>query len=176
MDDQQDILSLEEVGRLLSRLRQADLIRLAALARVWVCGLDRRDAADLLNEALSRVLSGQRPWPADLRLPVFLSQVMRSVASQWLREDVREPLVFDEEGAPEVSESAKDGEIDDLIARMRATLADDPPAQGVLEHILLQTSREQARRLLKLDATGYDTARRRMIRTLSRKFNPGWTL
>lgn len=176
MDDQQDILSLEEVGRLLGRLRQPDLIRLAALARVWVCGLDRRDAADLLNEALSRVLSGQRPWPADLRLPVFLSQVMRSIASQWLREDVREPLAQDDEDVPEASEPARDVEVGDLVARMRAALADDPPAQGVFEHVLLQTSREQARRLLDLDATGYDTARRRMIRTLSRQFNPGWTL
>lgn len=176
MDDQQDILSLEEVGRLLSRLRQADLIRLAALARVWVCGLDRRDAADLLAEALSRVLSGQRPWPADLPLPAFLSQVMRSIASQWLREDIREPLVGDGEDAPESSEAAKDDEVGELIVKMRTALVDDPPAQGVFDHILMQTSRGQARRLLDLDATGYDTARRRMIRTLSRQFNPGWIL
>ena len=80
MADAVETLSLEEVGRLLGRLRQPDLLRLAALAQTWVSGLPRRDAGDLLNEALARILSGRRPWPADVPLPAFLSQVMRSIA------------------------------------------------------------------------------------------------
>ncbi|MFB0874010.1 MULTISPECIES: hypothetical protein [unclassified Sphingobium] len=87
MADAVETLSLEEVGRVLGRLRQADLLRLAALAQTWVSGLPRRDAGDLLNEALARILSGQRPWPADVPLSAFLSQVMRSIASQWRHED-----------------------------------------------------------------------------------------
>lgn len=95
MADESHHLSLEEVGRLLSRQRQADLLRLAALAGTWVRGIPRRDAADLLNEALARVLSGKRPWPADVSLHAFLSQVMRSIASQWRHQDAREPLAAD---------------------------------------------------------------------------------
>jgi DNA-directed RNA polymerase specialized sigma24 family protein len=96
MADGVEHLSLDEVGRLLSRQRQADLLRLAALAETWARGIPRRDASDLLNEALARILSGDRPWPADISLHAFLSQVMRSIASQWRHEDTREPLAVDQ--------------------------------------------------------------------------------
>jgi DNA-directed RNA polymerase specialized sigma24 family protein len=176
MVDQDDILSLEEVGRILSRLRQPDLLRLAALARTWVRGLERREAADLLNEALARILSGQRPWPADVPLPAFLSQVMRSIASQWRHEDAREQLADDGDAPREPSTPMADVEFAHLVGKMRAALENDPSAQGVFDHILSQTNREQARSLLGLDITAYDTTRRRMIRILHRQFKPGWTL
>jgi DNA-directed RNA polymerase specialized sigma24 family protein len=168
-------LSLEEVGRLLSRQRQPDLLRLAALAETWIRGIRRREASDLLNEALVRVLSGDRPWPADISLPAFLSQVMRSIANQWRHEDIREPLASDQ--IDDLGEGVAAGnEIDfaDLTKRMRDALADDRPALGIFDHILTQTSRKQASEQLDLDATGYDTARRRMTRTLKRQFKPGW--
>lgn len=176
MADQDDNLSLEEIGRIFNRLRQPDLLRMAALARVWVRGLDRRDEADLLNEALARILSGQRPWPVDIPLHAFLSQVMRSVASQWRHEDLREPLADDGTDPREPVQPMADVEVADLVGRMRVALDDDAPARGVFDHILMHTCRDQARNLLGLDATAYDTSRRRMIRTLQRQFNPGWTL
>ncbi len=176
MADQVETLSLEEVGRLLSRLRPPDLLRLAALAQTWVSGLPRRDAGDLLNEALARILSGQRPWPADVPLPAFLSQVMRSIASQWQHEDIREPLAAETDEIGNDPQECRDDAFADMTERMRAALADDAPALGIFNHILTQTSRKQACDQLQLDATGYDTARRRMIRTLQRRFNPGWTL
>jgi DNA-directed RNA polymerase specialized sigma24 family protein len=173
MTDQDDILSIEEVGRILSKLRQADLLRLAALARTWAIGLDRRDSADLLNEALCRVLSGQRPWPIDVPLPAFLSQVMRSIASQWRHEDARELLAEDCNEIPD-EPAMNSVEFVDLVHKMRAALDDDAPAQGIFDHVLQQTSRDLTRMHLGLDASGYDTARRRMIRTLQRKFSPDW--
>lgn len=175
MGDDVDYLSVEEVGRLLSRQRQPDLLRLAALAKIWIRGVPRRDASDLLNEALVRILSGDRLWPADVPLPVFLSQVMRSIASQWRHEDLREPLAAD--GNDEFDHSpATEDDLDfvDLTKRMRAALFDDQMALGIFDHILSQTSRRQVCDQLSIDATGYDTARRRMIRTLRRQFNPGW--
>jgi DNA-directed RNA polymerase specialized sigma24 family protein len=176
MADAVETLSLEEVGRVLGRLRQADLLRLAALAQTWVSGLPRRDAGDLLNEALARILSGQRPWPADVPLPAFLSQVMRSIANQWRHEDVREPLAAETDEIGNDPQECRDDAFADMTKRMRAALADDPPALGIFNHILTQTSRKQACDQLQLSATGYDTARRRMIRTLQRQFNPGWIL
>lgn len=175
MGDDVEYLSIEEVGRLLSRQRQPDLLRLAALAKVWIRGIPRRDAGDLLNEALVRILSGDRLWPADVSLPVFLSQVMRSISSQWRHEDLREPLATD--GGDEVDHSpAAEDDLDfvDLTGRMRAALSDDQVALGIFDHILNQTSRRQVCDQLGIDATGYDTARRRTIRSLRRQFNPGW--
>lgn len=170
-----ETLSIEEVSRLLSRLRQADLLRLAALAQIWVSGCPRRDAAELLHEALARALSGDRPWPAEVALPAFLSQVMRSIASQWRHEDQREQLADDTDAVADERGSATVNEFNDLIKRMHNVLQDDAKALGIFEHLLAQTSRKDARNHLGIDETGYDTARRRMIRTLQRQFSPGWT-
>jgi len=175
MSDEVEHLSLEEVARLLDRQRQPDILRLAAIAETWVRGVPRRDASDLLNEALARILSGDRPWPADVSLHPFLSQVMRSIASQWRREDMREPLIGDDEDLANGRAERVDFDFSDLATRMRAALVADPPALGIFDHIMTQTSRKQAFEQLGLDATGYDTARRRMTRALRRQFKPGWT-
>ncbi len=177
MDDETTHLSLDEVRRALGRLRRPDIVRLSALARVWATGLRQQDADDLLNETLDRVLSGRRPWPSHVSLPAFLSQVMRSIASQWRREDGREPLKEDETGNVLEDESncpIARYEMDDLISRMRQALADDPPALGVLDHLLADNDREEAQAELGIDATEYDTARRRMARRLFEAFRSGW--
>jgi len=176
MSDGVETLSIDEVARLLSRLRQADHLRLAALAQAWISGCPRREAAELLNEALARVLSGARPWPADVPLPAFLSHVMRSIASQWRHEDQREPLLDDADVVRGDALTTLNHDFTDLTVRMRNALKDDPPGLGIFEHILAQTSRNNVRIELDIDETGYDTARRRMIRTLQDQFSPGWTL
>jgi DNA-directed RNA polymerase specialized sigma24 family protein len=81
MDDDATHLTPGEVRRIIGRLRGPDLLRLSSLARTWATGLRQHDADDLLNEALDRVLSGRRPWPSNVPLPAFFSQVMRSIAS-----------------------------------------------------------------------------------------------
>jgi hypothetical protein len=62
----------------------------------------------------------------------------------------------------------------DLIARMRRALGTDPPAMGVFEHILADSDREEAQAALGMNATQYDTARRRMVRQLFEAFHAGW--
>jgi hypothetical protein len=179
MNDETTHLSLSEIRRALDRLRQADILRLSFLARIWVAGLRRRDADDLLNEAIDRILSGRRPWPIEVAMPAFFNGVMRSIASQWRREDIREALIEDDEEGATVK---VDGglipnlELNDLLSRMRRALHDDPQARGVLEHILVDNDREEAQVALGLDATSYDTARHRMIRHMFATFNSGWTL
>jgi DNA-directed RNA polymerase specialized sigma24 family protein len=98
MDDDATHLGLGEVRRILRRLREPEIVRLAALARTWAKGLRQHDGDDLLAETFERILSGRRPWPADVPLPAFFSQVMRSIRSQWLQEDRREPLREDVTG------------------------------------------------------------------------------
>lgn len=177
MDDEATHLTPGEVRRIIGRLRRPDLVRLAALARVWATDLRQHDADDLLNEALDRVLSGRRPWPVDVALPAFLSQVMRSIASQWRQENRREPLKEDETGGMLKEEGHNPVacyEMSDLIGRMRRALAIDRLALGVFEHILADSDREEARAALDMDAIQYDTARRRMVRQLFEAFHAGW--
>jgi DNA-directed RNA polymerase specialized sigma24 family protein len=177
MNDNETHLSLGEVRRILDRLRAPDILRLSSLARIWATKLRQHDADDLLNEALDRVLSGRRPWPSAVPLPAFLSQIMRSIASQWRREDRREPLKEDEtdqsfEGATHNPSAGY--EMDDLVARMRRALGDDPAALSVLDHVLADSDREEAQAALGMDTTQYETARRRMVRHLFEAFHSGW--
>jgi len=176
MSDGVETLSIEEVARLLSRLRHTDHLRLAALATVWTKVCPRREAFELLNEALARVLSGSRPWPAEVSIHAFLSQVMRSIASQWAHEDKREPLLEDADVVRDDTATAPNHELADLTIRMRKALGNDPDGLGIFEQILAQGSRKDVRAELGIDETQYDTARRRMIRTLRDQFNPGWNL
>jgi DNA-directed RNA polymerase specialized sigma24 family protein len=177
MDDEATHLTLGEVRRIISQLRGPELLRLAALARIWATGLRQHDADDLLNEALDRVLTGRRLWPRVLSIATFLSQVMRSIASQWRREDRREPLTEDQSSAVFDKESRDPiggYEQDDLISRMRRALGADPSALGIFDHILADSDREEAQVALGMDATHYDTARRRMVRQLFEAFHSGW--
>jgi len=179
MGDETTHLTPGEVRRIIGRLRGTDLVRLAALARLWATGLRQHDADDLLNEALYRILSGRRPWPSDVPLPAFLSQVMRSIASQWRQEDRREPLKEDETKEvlePEGHNPSTQYHITDLISRMRRKLEADPLALGVFDHVLADSDRVKARTALGMDATQYDTARRRMVRLLFDAFHSGWNL
>lgn len=173
-DDQ--ILSTEEVRRHFDRLRQADIVRLTALATTWTRGLGRRDPQDLLGEAMTRILSGQRPWPAHLSFFPFVSQVMRSISSQWRHDDAREPLLEEATELPPAAQGLEDQDFADLTRRMRACLEEDRAARGVFDHLLRQSDRRQAQAALGLDATSYDTARRRMSRVLHRHFATAWIL
>jgi DNA-directed RNA polymerase specialized sigma24 family protein len=177
MDDEPTHLSMSEVRRALDRLRPADIVRLSELARNWARGLRGHDADDMLNEAFDRVLSGRRPWPSDVPTPAFFSGVMRSIASQWRREGAREPLIEDgEEGATENISGglSPDLELNHLISRMRHALTGDPEAREALEHILADSDRDEAQCASGLDATRYETARRRMLRHMFTAFSTGW--
>jgi DNA-directed RNA polymerase specialized sigma24 family protein len=179
MNDDETHLGLGEVRRVLRRLREPEIVRLAALARTWAKGLRQHDANDMLAETFERILSGRRPWPADVSLSAFFSQVMRSLRSQWLQEDRREPLRDDVAGYGGYDDSDNPGtgyETGHLIAQMRRELVDDPPALGVLDHILADSDRAEAQVALGMDATAYDTARRRMISRLFKTFHAGWSL
>lgn len=177
MEDESAYLSRFEVRRVLNRLRRADILRLSLLAQHWASGLRTYNADDLLNEAFDRALSGRRPWPSDLSMAAFLNGIMRSVASQWRREEAREPLIEDDEdGGTEKIEGSLDPDHDlrDLLCRMRQSLGVDPQALAVFEHILADSDRQEVQTALGIDATVYDTARRRMIRHLFKNFNSGW--
>ena len=176
MDGDVEYISAEEACRALTRLGAADAVRLSRLSRIWARGLRRHDADDLLNETFARILAGSRRWPAHVPLATFAEQVMRSVRSQWRHEAAREPLLADAEEAPPEPYASPLDEYDtkDLFERMRAALANDPPALGVLDQALAGSDRDEARAALGMSATEYDTARRRMTRRLADTFEKGW--
>jgi len=71
-----------DAARAIRALSDADLVRLKALARLWSRGLPAGLGwADVLNDAILRVLEGARPWPPGVPLTAFLSGVMRSICA-----------------------------------------------------------------------------------------------
>jgi hypothetical protein len=67
-------------------LSETDLARLKALAQLWSRGLPEGFGwADVLHEAIVRVLDGSRVWPFGVPILAFLSGVMRSICDDYWR-------------------------------------------------------------------------------------------
>jgi hypothetical protein len=168
----------DEVRRVLAGLRPADAVRLARLAQNWVRRAPRRSADDLLNEVFDRMLQGRRRWPVDLPLPDFASGTMRSIVHEWRLEDEDERLAgdvdLDLEEWPDRTPPARECDVPDMLDRMAAFLAKDPPALAVLSHMRAGTRRAEAALAIGIDLKAYDTTRRRMARSLLTAFGPEW--
>src|SRR5262249_46044154 len=84
-----------DVARAIRALSDTDLVRLKALAQLWVRGLpDGLTWSDLLNEAIARALDGSRRWPPGVPLLAFLSGVMRSICDDHWRRARRDHELF----------------------------------------------------------------------------------
>lgn len=179
MDLPLDHLTLEEIGRRLRRLGPADVVRLTGLARLWSRKLGPGLEDDLLNEALARTLSGDRRWPVDVPLAAFLSQVMRSIAGEWRRDQLREPRSLDDEDvqvADEACSPERETAYRHLASRIRQMLADDPIALGIFDLAMTDTAPDAIQKALGINATVYDTARRRLRRHLLAAYPDGFPL
>lgn len=139
----------------LSKVQYKKLLVLASLEFGWL-GLDPEA---LVHEACLRLLDGRRKWPADVPLVACLWQIVRSLASNEIEHRKRfrtmtiESLELQTAG-PDVDGMADDEcptdadlertrvrgcadalvvEFDHDLARFRASLADDPRLQVLLD-------------------------------------------
>lgn len=87
---------LDEVRKAIAQLTPATLGRLSIAAKSLLGGLRidprRGNQRDLLSEAVTRTLSGERQWRKLVLFERHLFRVMRSIASHWRREALREKL------------------------------------------------------------------------------------
>jgi DNA-directed RNA polymerase specialized sigma24 family protein len=162
---------------------EVELLRLKTIARVYARGLPP-DVAwdDLLQEALTRVISGARQRPEDVTLVAFVAGIMRSLkAEHWRRvrkrSRGREALRIER-----MSEGSRDVELRDptpgpersLCAQQELTaiqriFAGDLVALEIIAGLGQGLSAEQIRAATGVSKTDYDSARRRMRRTLLRE-------
>jgi DNA-directed RNA polymerase specialized sigma24 family protein len=137
---------------------------------------------DLLQEAFTRVLVGSRRQPEGVTMVAFLEGVMRSLKSEhWRRvfagSNGRRALRIDQ-----ANDESRDVELHDpapgpersLSARQELTaierlFADDPVALRIIAGLGEGLSAEQIRVATGISKTDYDSARRRMRRTLLRE-------
>jgi len=119
-------LSRPEVVQAIQALEDGDKTILAKIARLYARKTPY-DHADLLQEALCRVLSGERKWPKGVPPILFLGGVIRSIAWQWRQ---RELWSGREASSDASTEAPQEWEL--YFKEVIGLFADDPAAQAVL--------------------------------------------
>jgi DNA-directed RNA polymerase specialized sigma24 family protein len=177
------IIAPAEAALALQLVTEMDLLRLKALARWHARGLPP-DVAwdDLLQEAITRMLTGSRRLPEGVTMVAFLAGIMRSLRTEhWRRaaslRGEREPLRIDHSSekrdAIELRDPAPDPEralcARQEVTAIKALFADDALALQIIAGLADGLSAEQIRTTCGISRTDYDSARKRMRRTLLRE-------
>jgi RNA polymerase sigma-70 factor (ECF subfamily) len=158
-------------------LSETDLVRLKALARLWSRGLPGGIGwADVLHEAIVRVLDGSRVWPSDVPILAFLSGVMRSLCDDYWRRVRHEQRLLvsrddycrSSEPADEVSDPERVAVAVAGLAEIYRLFATDPVALQIIDGMSNGLAAKDICRTYGIAALDYDTARRRMRRALLR--------
>ena len=166
----------------LDLMSEMELLRLKTIARLYARGLPP-DVAwdDLLQEALTRVITGSRRQPEGVTIVAFVAGIMRSLkAEHWRRtlkrsghdalrisqasNDGREIEVSDSTPGPERALSARQE-----LNAIKRLFADDLMALKIIAGLSEGLSAEQIRATTRMSKTDYDSTRRRMRRTLLRE-------
>jgi RNA polymerase sigma-70 factor (ECF subfamily) len=175
------ILLPAQTALALKLVSEIDLLRLKTLARLHARGLPPDVSwEDLLQEAITRLLVGSRKLPEGLSIIAFLAGVMRSLkAEHWRRVqsgvEPRGAAATRETGdnKVEVSDPAP-GPERSLMARQELTaierlFADDRVARQIIAGLGEGLSPDEICARHGLSKTDYNSARRRMRRTLLRE-------
>jgi len=123
-------LSRSEVIEALQALEDGEKTGLAKIARFYAAKTPY-DHADLLQEAMCRVLSGERKWPKGVPAVLFLGGVIRSIAWQWRRKEL-----WSETDAARDASTGPPQEWALFLDEVIGLFADDPTAQAVLVAVM----------------------------------------
>lgn len=170
-----------DIAAEIASLGDADLLRLRAIARLRARGLPGVEGADLLNEAVLRLLDGSRIRPDGVALVAVVAATMRSLAHDHRRRALRDAGLF---GASDMA-LTDPPDLSPQADLERATAA----AQGLAEidrlfaadHVALLIvaglaeglGAAEIQRRFAIAPTTYDSARRRMRRALLRQDGDG---
>lgn len=164
-------LALEVAG-----LSDADLLRLRALARLRARGLPGLEGADLLNEAVLRLLDGSRVRPPGVPLVAVLATAMRGLADDhWRRLRRERPVLVPASRADPSPDPERAAAAAQALADLDRLFARDAVALQVIAGLGEGLAPDEIRRRYGLTGTAYDTARRRMRRALLRRDGDGGT-
>ena len=175
------VLRPTQMAVALKLVTEMDLLRLKTIARLHARGLPPDMGwEDLLQEALTRVLTGARRIPEQVAPVAFIAGIIRSLRSEhWRRAGAvrlryaasdyrayrtRELALRDSAPDPERSLIA----MEELKAIERL-FADDRIVLGIIDALGEGLSAEQIRSTLGLGKIDYDSARKRMRRGLLRE-------
>jgi DNA-directed RNA polymerase specialized sigma24 family protein len=179
----QRILTPAQVALALNIIGRMDFLRLKAIARLHARGLPPDISwDDLLQEAFTRAMTGSRRKPQGVAMVAFLAGIMRSLRDEhWRRARVgpasNESLRLDHRRdlsqAPELRDPGSDLE-QALLAReqietIERLFAGDAEALEIIAGLAEGLSAAQIRTGMRISKTVYDSARKRIRRTLLRE-------
>ena len=174
-------LSKAEREALLGAMLPEDWGRATSLARVAALGLTDMTADDVLQEALTDLLSGDRTWRRGVHPLVTLKVAMHSIASNSQKKVENAPIdqfvtvstgEEEAEGQPAPVHAVERLEpLDTLQGRQQLALIEqlvkgDDHAELVLMAWAMGFSGAEARQETGLDAKQFDAARQRLLRKL----------
>jgi DNA-directed RNA polymerase specialized sigma24 family protein len=124
------MLSRPEILEAIKALGDGEKTSLAKIARLYAARTPY-DGADLLQEAICRVLSGERNWPRGVPAILLLGGVIRSIAWQWRQKDLRH-------GSTQPDDVPTDPPQEWIVFldEFVGAFADDPTAQAVLVAVM----------------------------------------
>jgi RNA polymerase sigma-70 factor (ECF subfamily) len=177
------VIAPTETALALKLVTEMELLRLKTIARLHARGLPPEAGwDDLLQEALTRYLTGARQRPENVPMVAFLAGVMRSVRSDHLRRARRgnpqgDPLRLDrdEDGARsvELRDPAPDPELAVSAAQelveIKRLFAGDAVALQIIDGLAEGLPADEIRAAKGISRVDYDSARRRMRRCLLRE-------
>lgn len=185
MSDQEPA-TLAEIEAALTGLSSADLLRLERFARWRMAGLGREwrgsGHEDLLAEALTATISGERKWNKRVEFVRHLLGTMRSISSHWGEKRGRgEEVSLPVAGEDDREELSGEGRLAshepppdmEAVARIQlkeieSLFSGDPEVLAVIEGLRAELAGPEIQELLEISETEYWTTIRRMRRTLER--------
>ncbi len=152
-------------------LSPTDLLRLKAIARLHEWGLPPDMGwADLLQEALLRLLQGSRKVPAGIATVALVAGIMRSIKDeQWRRLRREAPTMLTETEIDPAPDPERILAAQQELRAIFELFAEDPAALQILHGISAGLTPEEICSAAGLSKTDYDSARKRMRRALLRK-------
>jgi len=182
------VLGPTQTALALALVSEMELLRLKTLARWYARGLPPDMAwDDLLQEALTRVLTGARQRPEDVPMVAFLAGVMRSLRAEHWRRFNKGGFHrgWHRDSTVHLDQSQNESETSELadptpgpertviakqeLARIRRLFEGDTVALAIIAGLSDGRSAEQIRAAKAISKTDYDSARRRMRRILLRE-------
>jgi RNA polymerase sigma-70 factor (ECF subfamily) len=156
-------------------LTPTDLLRLKAIARLHEWGLPPDMGwADLLQEALLRLLQGSRTAAPGIPTVTLVAGIMRSIKDeQWRRQRRAATVALSETEIDPAPNPERCLAAQQELQAIFDLFAGDPPALRILHGVTAGLTPEEIRAASGMSKTDYDSTRKRMRRCLLRK-NLAW--
>jgi DNA-directed RNA polymerase specialized sigma24 family protein len=188
------IAAPEEVRAAVSSLSEAQLFKLGQLAAMFAYRLGRRpgspDEDDLLQDAITRILDGRRKWkPGRVDLVGLIAGTLRSITSEILEQRKHQPKTVLECDLPQLDPNEQEITLiqitadhrpniehelmlseqttaDQLLGQIEGLFSDDALAGLILSEWIRGSSGTEIMGAMGLSRQEFDTAVRRIYRTV----------